>query len=237
MSSFESEREQFHRQMLSSVSHDLKTPLAAVIGSLEIFERMKTQLPPEKMNTLISTALNEAYRLDNFVTNILDMAKLENGMVKPRYEASDLDSLLRDCVEKYSHRYHAKDMKIMSSGKPLTIHTDSALFCRMIGLVLDNTMKHAGSDSVVRLQWSVDKGLVNINILDNGPGIPPEKAEEIFSKYTRLKREDHQNAGTGLGLSICRSITRLLGGAINATNRPEGGASFVITLPITNPNT
>src|ERR1700721_2788036 len=76
------ERELLHRQILSSVSHDLKTPLASIIGSLEVFERMNDRLSEEQQKTLITVALREAYRLDNFITNILDMARLESGMVK-----------------------------------------------------------------------------------------------------------------------------------------------------------
>src|SRR4051812_36475440 len=95
---FEQERERLHRIVLSSVSHDLKTPLACIIGSLEIFERTKEKLTLEKRNTLINTALQEAYRLDSFITNILDMAKFESDAVKVKKEVCVMELLLEDCL-------------------------------------------------------------------------------------------------------------------------------------------
>ncbi len=98
------EREQLHRQMLSSVSHDLKTPLASIIGSLEVYERMKDKLPEEKKTTLIHVALQEAYRLDNFITNILDMARFENHIVKPHYERTEITAIVSDCLLRLNNR-------------------------------------------------------------------------------------------------------------------------------------
>src|SRR5436305_33782 len=95
---FEQERERLHRTVLTSVSHDLKTPLSCIIGSLEIYERTKEKLTLDKKNTLINTALQEAYRLDSFITNILDMAKLESNAIRLKKELCVMDLLLEDCL-------------------------------------------------------------------------------------------------------------------------------------------
>src|SRR5580704_8023351 len=104
IASLDEHRERLHRQMLSSVSHDLKTPLASIIGSLEIYERMKDTLAAEKRHMLVETALQEAYRLDTFVTNILDMAKLEEGKLRLQYSTAQLRHMIEDCIAKLSMR-------------------------------------------------------------------------------------------------------------------------------------
>lgn len=227
---FEQERERMHRQMLSSVSHDLKTPLAAVIGSLEVYERMKHLLPPEKISDLISTALMEAYRLDNFVTNILDMAKLDAGMVKARMEENDVGAMLSDCIEKIGHRYKGSKIVLLPMEKPIALLTDHGLFCRAIGLLVDNAMKFGGHPPRATVKTWRDGKRVIIEVMDEGGGIPEGKEEIIFSKYTRIGRGDHQNAGTGLGLAIGRSIASLLGGRLTARNQSGGGAVFTLEI-------
>lgn len=227
---FEQERERLHRQMLSSVSHDLKTPLAAVIGSLEIYRRIGGQISEEKRATLIATALEEAYRLDNFVSNILDMAKLEMGAVRPRRERCELHALMKECIEKSCQRTNGTRIQLTTEITPVYLYTDPALVCRIIHLLLDNAVKHAGAEVELRLEQSDDH--VILKAQDRGPGIPAERMEDIFSKHTRIKREDRQNAGTGLGLSIARGLALLLGGTLAAENREDGGAAFTFTLPL-----
>jgi two-component system sensor histidine kinase KdpD len=229
----EAERERIHRQMLSSVSHDLKTPLAAIIGSLEIFGRMREVLTPEKAQILLDTALKEAYRLDGFITNILDMAKLENAMVRLHLDICHLSTLLHDCVEKSGQRLQGSHITIAPIDQKLECKTDAALLCRAISLLIDNAIKFSPEqDSEVRLSAYAQGPRLVIEVSDNGPGIPEDKMEEIFSKYTRIKRQDHQNAGTGLGLPIARSIAQLLGGNVLAANRPDGGALFTLYIPL-----
>ncbi len=226
---FSREREKIHQEMLSSVSHDLKTPLAAVIGSLEIYERMGKALGPEKSAQLIATALQEAYRLDNFVTNILDMAKLDNGLVKMRKEPCDLETLLRDSIEKALHRHKGLKITLVPVSGLNPVHTDPALFIRLVSLLLDNAAKHAqGAGVEIRLK-QVGNG-AEVLVSDSGPGIPDGREEEIFSKYTRIKYQDRQHAGTGLGLSIARGLAHLLGGQLKAGNGASGGAVFTFTL-------
>lgn len=229
---FEQERERIHRQMLSSVSHDLRTPLAAIIGSLEIYERIGSTLSDEKRKTLIATALQEAYRLDTFITNILDMARLDGGQVKIKKELCDIGTLLRNCVERISNRFEC-DISIAPMSEQLFIETDISLFCRALNLLIDNAVKYGGNPPKVRISASQDNQQIKIDVMDNGAGIPSDQMEDIFSKYTRLKHGDHQNAGTGLGLAIGKSIAKLLGGQLNVANNVNGnGATFTLAVPI-----
>lgn len=227
---FEEAKERFHRQMLSAVSHDLKTPLATMIGSLEIFIRMEEKLTADKKNTLIKSALGEAYRLDGFVTNILDMAKLEGGMAKIHPETFDLKRLIEDSITRLGPKTEKATIKLLEVGNTTTVHTDPMLLGRVVGILLDNSLKHSGKDPIVTISYGVKnkKGFIIVN--DNGPGIATEKMKEIFTKYARYSKNDQQNAGTGLGLSISRLIMQLLSGTVEAANAPEGGVSFTLNF-------
>ncbi len=227
---FDETREQIHRQMLSAVSHDLKTPLATIIGSLEIYERMNEKLTPEKRAALINSALLEAYRLDNFISNILDMAKLENGMMKIHHAPCDLASLLRDCVTRLGPRRAKGDIQFPNISS-VVVQSDPMLLGRAAGLVLENALKHAGANPTIWVEYGKIDGSAFIRVRDNGAGIPQGKEASIFSKYTRFSKTDQQNAGTGLGLAICREIMRSLDGEVRVENHPEGGAVFTLTFP------
>jgi K+-sensing histidine kinase KdpD len=228
---FERERERMHRQMLSSVSHDLKTPLASMIGSLEVYDRMKDRLNEDKKLELVAVALQEAYRLDNFITNILDMGKLDNGMVKPKHEQAELGIVIRDCLMRMSNRL--KNVKInVTSSAPIPIVTDPVLLSRAVSLALDNAVKYGGVPPVIDIETNLaDDNWATIHIHDNGPGVPPSQMEAVFSKYTRFAKGDQQNAGTGLGLAIGRAIMELLGGTMTAGNHSRGGGYFTLRFP------
>lgn len=234
MDNFEKEREHIHRKMLSAVSHDLKTPLATVIGSLEIYMRMDEKLAPDKKQQLLKSALTEAYRLDSFISNILDMAKLENHMVHVKSERCDLTTLLQDCIKKLGPKATDKgNIYLAAPNETSIVKTDPMLVGRAAGLLLDNALKHAGVKPNVVVEYGrvVESPDAFIRVKDNGPGIPAGKEEEIFSKYTRFNRSDQQNAGTGLGLAICRQIMVALGGGVEVKNNTGGGALFTLTFP------
>jgi two-component system sensor histidine kinase KdpD len=227
------DRDRLHRQIFSSISHDLKTPLASIIGSLEIYERMIDRLSPAQQKSLIGVALQEAYRLDNFVTNILDMAKLENGMVKLRHEIVVIDRLIDDCIMRLGNRLKGTDICIERPSESLIAKTDATLLGRVLCLVLDNAVKYGGKPGTIRIISGFSENKQGyIHIADNGAGIPESQIERIFEKYTRFAHGDQQNAGTGLGLTICRQIMGLLDGSVSATNGEQHGAIFTLYFPI-----
>ena len=228
---FNEMREKLHRQMLDAVSHDLKTPLSTVIGSLEIYHRMADKLSEDKKNVLLTTALSEAYRLDNFITNILDMAKLEGDNVSAKSENCNLTQMINDCLTRLGPKRQHCDISLKPSGNTVTVHIDPMLLARALSLVLENAAKHCGKTPTVEVEYGSDDNHAYIHVRDNGPGIPQGKEEEIFLKYTRIARADHQNAGTGLGLALCRKLMSLLSGQVGVKNHPGGGAVFSLTFP------
>ena len=227
-------REYLHRQMLSSVSHDLKTPLATIIGSLEVMTMLYDKLSEEKRKSLISSALTEAFRLDHFITNILDMAKFEADAVKPRFESARLSQMVSDSLARLGPLKTRGEIKITAAG-PDELVTDPMLGSRAIGLVLHNAFKFGGRkttnpviEPIIEVEYGLkgDEGFVRIR--DHGEGIPPEKQAAVFDKYTRLQKTDQQNASTGLGLTISQYIMRLLDGRIELHTQPAGGAIFTL---------
>lgn len=228
---FDETREKVHRAMMSAVSHDLKTPLATIIGSLEIYTRMADKLSAEKKTILMKSALSEAYRLDQFITNILDMAKLESGMVQPTLTPCDLNSIIQDCIKKLGPRGAQYRIELETEHPPFTFLCDAVFLGRAIGLILDNATKHAGKNPLIHIAYGRRPDGIWIHVRDDGPGFPAGSEETIFSKYTRMGRSDQQQAGTGLGLAICRQLMQLLGGSVTASIHPEGGALFTLHYP------
>ncbi len=129
-----------HRALLSSVSHDLKTPLSSIIGSLEIFQSLRGTLSQKHKEQLLATALEEAYRLDNFITNILDMAKLESGAIKPVKRSAQMHHILEDCVMHLGRKLDGIEITIKQKDNPIEIITDAALLCRALFLLVDNAV-------------------------------------------------------------------------------------------------
>ena len=230
-SPFDQEREKLHRNVLTSISHDLKTPLACIIGSLEIYERTKEKLSAEKKTILINTALQEAYRLDSFITNILDIAKFESNVTIIKKELCVMNLLMEDCLIMLGHRLQKCDITILPIPAVFTVITDSLLLMRAVCIILDNAAQYGVGQPIIRVEYERIGLYAVIRVDDNGPGIPPSQLEAIFSKYTRLNAQDHKNAGTGLGLPICREIMRLLGGEVTVKNNANGnGAQFTLTF-------
>jgi K+-sensing histidine kinase KdpD len=223
-------REAMHQKMLSVVSHDLKTPLVTIIGTLEIYTRMEEKLSSEKKASLIQSALGEAYRLDSFITNILDMAKLEGGMVKAKSEKTDLLMIVKDSIIKLGPKANKVTVHYPSPHDSFYLYTDAMLLGRAVGILLDNAIKHSRKSPTITIAFHTTEAKSCIYIRDNGVGIPEDKMEEIFLKHTRIAKSDQQNAGTGLGLAICRHIMTLLSGDVTVKNQESGGAEFTLTI-------
>ena len=236
-SKFTEDRDRLHLQMMSAVSHDLKTPLASIIGSLEIHDKMKESLSEDKRVTLLKTALEEAYRLDGFISNILDMARIENGMTKVHRRHCEVDQIIQDCIQKVTNVQNKAEISVIKPLFSTSVETDSSLLSRSFQCLLDNAIKHSGNAKPkIQISFSEGDNEVIVHIKDDGVGIPAGDEEVIFSKYTRLAKKDYKNAGTGLGLTIARAISKLLGGGIylekSNTEGPYTGAAFAMKVPV-----
>lgn len=225
------EREKLRAMLLSSVSHDLKTPLASVIGALSVYQTMGEKLSEEHRTTLITTALEEAQRLDSFITNILDMTRLESGDIEFRKEWIKPEETIRKVERRLKMRLRNHKLAITPPKENTEILIDPTSLEQILQNLLDNAAKYTPQGTAIELTAEPRGRQFVMELRDHGEGIPAGKLAVIFDKYARLKKTDSQVAGTGLGLSICKSMMQAQGGAIEATNHPEGGAMFTLVFP------
>jgi two-component system sensor histidine kinase KdpD len=223
------ERERLRSNLLSSVSHDLKTPLASIIGALSVCHTMKAHLTEERKEILTQTALEEAQRLNSFISNIIDMARLESGETGFHPEWQPPQDLILRVKRTLRHRLKGHEIVITASGSACEIFIDVAQTEQALQNIFDNAIKYSapGTPIEVGIADHLPDSL-EITVRDYGPGIPEAAQMTIFDKYTRLTKEDSQVAGTGLGLAIARAIIEQQQGRLGVHNHPEGGAVFVL---------
>jgi two-component system sensor histidine kinase KdpD len=227
------EADRLRSALLTSISHDLKTPLAAVLGAAGTLRSMSDALDEHAKADLIATIIDEAERLNRFIANLLDMTKLESCAVVPNAALHDLGEIVGSSLRRASkiltqHRVEvdlAKDLPM--------VEIDPVLFEQALFNLLDNAAKYAAAGTTVRIQSWRDRNSVGLHVLDEGDGIPPGDLENIFDKFYRARKADHVRAGTGLGLAISRGFVEAMHGTIVAGNRTDRtGAVFTIRLPI-----
>jgi two-component system sensor histidine kinase KdpD len=208
------DREKLRADLLSSVSHDLKTPLASIIGSLTAMEHMKDSLDEDAIEVLRKTAVEEAERLNQFITNILDMTKIESGSIKLDKKLRDPDTIILKVLKHMRHRTAEHEIKYQPTNKNIKINVDSLLLEQVLQNLIDNAVKYSEKNSLITINtYEVEDKFV-IEVKDEGYGIDDEMKELIFDKFERIKMVDKKVAGTGLGLAICKSIVEHMGSSI-----------------------
>jgi two-component system sensor histidine kinase KdpD len=228
----QTEAERLRNALLTSVSHDLRTPLATIIGSLTALRSFGDDYEKAARTELLSHSIDEADRLNRFVGNLLDMTRLEAGGLTPKRDAVDLADAVGAVVQRAARLLISHRIEIdLTDDAPLVLG-DAVLLEQVLFNLIDNAAKYAPADTTIRISARRDPGRVRLTVEDEGPGIPPDALESVFDKFTRLEAGDRQRAGTGLGLQICRGFVTAMGGTINAGNRPDRpGALFTIMLP------
>ncbi len=227
------EADRLRTALLSSISHDLKTPLAGILGAAGTLKDYAGSLPDADRAELVSTIIEESERLHRFIGNLLDMTRLESGAMHPNaslhFPGDIIGSALRRADRLLAH--HKLDVALPTDLPMLRI--DAVLFEQVIFNLLDNAAKYAPEASMIAIQGWQDANHVVLRVVDEGPGIPPEDLERIFDSFYRVRKTDHVPAGTGLGLAICRGFIEAMDGTIDAANRTDrSGAIFTIRLPI-----
>ncbi|MGK9164825.1 sensor histidine kinase KdpD [Inquilinus limosus] len=225
------ETERLRAALLTSISHDLRTPLAGIIGAVSSLRRYDAALEPKARVELMETAEDEAERLNRFVGNLLDMTRLESGVLRPKLEATDVAELVGAAAERCAALVARHRLVLdIAPGLPLYL-LDPILLEQVLVNLIDNAAKYAPPGTAITVSAREEDGLV-IRVLDEGEGIPEDKLEAIFDKFHRIHHGDSAQAGTGLGLAICRGFVETLGGRITAGNRGDrSGAVFTVTFP------
>ncbi|GLK76365.1 two-component sensor histidine kinase [Methylopila jiangsuensis] len=227
------EADKLRSALLTSLSHDLKTPLASILGSAGALRDYSTSLTDSGRVELLTTIVEEAERLNRFIANLLDMTRLESGAaavsLTPLFIGDSVGSALRRAEKILA--LHRVDLAVPPD-LPM-VRLDPVLFEQVLFNLLDNARKYAPSGSRIGLRAWADESHVTLQVVDEGPGIPPDDLTRIFDSFYRVRKKDHVQAGTGLGLSICKGFVEAMGGTIFATNRADRpGAIFTLRFPI-----
>jgi two-component system sensor histidine kinase KdpD len=230
------EADRLRAALLTSISHDLKTPLASIVGAAGALKDLSRALDDAAKADLVATILAESERLNRFIANLLDMTRLESGSIKPNTALHDIGEIVGSVLERARKilAHHRLEVDIAKDLPMLEL--DPVLFEQVLFNLLDNAAKYASPDTTVVIQSWQEGANVKLQILDEGSGIPSEEIDRIFDKFHRAEKQDHVRAGTGLGLAISRGFIEAMGGSITAANRPDRpGAVFTITLPVPKP--
>ncbi|MGA9796177.1 MAG: sensor histidine kinase KdpD, partial [Rhizomicrobium sp.] len=227
------ETERLRSALLTSISHDLRTPLSSILGSASSLKNYGATLDEAAKQELLGSILEESERLNRFIANLLDMTRLEAGAIAPRLELVDLADLVGSALRRAANVLAQYEIDLTLSPNLPMLKLDPVLFEQALFNLLDNAGKYAPPGSKVSVQDGIVNDRVRLTIGDQGDGIPPEDIERIFDKFYRVQASDRKRAGTGLGLAISRGFVESMGGTLVATNRVAGkGAEFTITLPL-----
>jgi two-component system, OmpR family, sensor histidine kinase KdpD len=227
------ETERLRAALLTSISHDLRTPLSVILGAASSLKEQEGALDPAAHRELVATIQEEGERLNRFIANLLDMTRLESGALAPRLDLIDLGDVIGSALHRAARVLQGHKLSVVLEPALPLLKLDPVLFEQVLFNLLDNAGKYAPQETVVEVHAAKIGGQVRIQVLDEGPGVPVEDLERIFDKFYRVQASDRKRAGTGLGLPISRGFVEAMGGTIAAANRTDrSGAVFTVMMPI-----
>jgi two-component system, OmpR family, sensor histidine kinase KdpD len=227
------ESERLRSALLTSISHDLKTPLASVLGAASTMRDLADGLSDAQKRDLLATVIDESERLNRFIANLLDMTKLESGAIVPNTAPHDIGEIVGSALRRASKILSRHKVSLQLDADLPMLELDAVLFEQVIFNLLDNAAKYSPPETTISIKSSRDADAVSLQIADEGEGIPQGELESIFDKFYRVQKIDHVRPGTGLGLAISRGFVEAMHGRISASNRTDRtGAVLTIRLPI-----
>lgn len=226
------ENENIRDALLASLSHDLRTPLAAITGSVSTLQQRGEALPTDQQQDLLQTIGQEAGRLNRFVTNLLEMSRIESGAIKVKRDWVDVGDAIRAAAERCAKAHAGRSPRISLAPDLKFIRGDQDLLAQVVFNLLDNAHKYADAGEVT-VHARNEGETVMISVTDEGPGIKPADLDRVFEKFYRGGGTDRRKPGTGLGLSICRGLIQAMGGSIIAESPAarRRGTRMVVRLP------
>ncbi|MCW2800905.1 MAG: histidine kinase [Aeromicrobium sp.] len=214
--------------LLAAVSHDLRSPLAAVKAAISSLRNTEIDWSAEDEEALLAAAEESADRLDDLVTNLLDMSRLQMGVVKAHVDQVEIDGVIGGALAAMPDRSRV-DVAIARDAGLVT--ADAGLLERVIANLVANALGYAPADTRVRIDVSVSGERALIRVVDAGPGVPAAHRDQLFAPFQRLG-DIPQGEGVGLGLAVARGLTEAMGGTLAAEDTPGGGLTFVLNLPL-----
>jgi two-component system sensor histidine kinase KdpD len=229
----QAEKERLRSSLLASVSHDLRNPLASIVGSASGLERHWRKLPDDEKLALIRTARSEAERLDGYIANLLDITRIEAHAVTPHRDRIDLSDILNAATHQAKRVLAGHRLKMDLPDDLPMVEADTMMLQQVFYNVIENAAKYAPPGSEIRITAHARDAAIEVCVLDQGPGIPAAERDLVFEKFYRATNVARQ-AGTGLGLAICFGFLQAMRGSIEIRDRDDTtGTVVAITLPAT----
>jgi two-component system sensor histidine kinase KdpD len=226
------EGERLRAALLSSISHDLRTPLASIVGSVTSLRTLGDHMSKSDRSDLLATIEEEAGRLSRFVSNLLDMTRLEAGAVDIRRDWVEVRDVVTSAVERARKAFPKREVQSILPDRLPLIRGDAALLEQVLFNLLDNANKYSNPGSITEIKAHAEPNRIVLAVTDRGIGIPKEALEKVFDKFYRVAGSDGRAPGTGLGLSICAGIVKGLGGTIRAESPAIDGKGTRVTIEL-----
>ncbi len=226
-----SETERLRAALLSSVSHDLRTPLATIMGAASSLVELREALSPEESRELTEQVLTESERLNRFVQNLLDMTRLGHDAVRPRFDWCELKDIIAEATRQLRRPLAERELSVEVDRSFPLVFTDPTLLQQVLINLLENAARYSPEGSPIALYARRVVDELEIQVCDRGPGIDPAEREAVFDMFYRLRDAERRGDRTGLGLAICRGLVDALGGNIEARSREGGGTCIRVVLP------
>jgi two-component system sensor histidine kinase KdpD len=227
----EMEKEKLRSSLLSSISHDLRTPLATIKGAIGALLESGENMGAAIRKDFLENVHDETGRLERLVTNLLEMTRLEAGAIEPKKEPNDPLDIIGMAVGRIEKRMEGRKLEMNIPPDMPLVPMDGLLIGQVITNLLDNALKYTPEGSPLEISSWIDKDLWVAQVSDKGPGVPEQDLPRLFNKFYQNPLKE-KKGGSGLGLAICKGIIDIHGGTLTAENRPDGGMSFRLSLPL-----
>lgn len=211
--------------LLTAVSHDLRTPLATIRASVDVLISPEVELVPEDSGLLTQAIQDATGQLERLIDNLLDLSRLQSGMLMPTLRPTGLDEVVPSAVASVGEGRVSLDM---DDSLPLVV-TDAGLLERVVANVLSNAVRHTPESDAVRVTALANRGVVELRVVDTGPGVSPDLMKEMFEPFQRLG--DTSPAGLGLGLAVAKGLAEAVGATVTPEDTPGGGLTMTIAVP------
>ncbi len=227
----EAQGEKLRSTLLSAVSHDLRTPLAAITGAATTLRDDRGGLDPGQREEMVATICEEAERMERLIANLLDMTRLESGAVTVRREWVPLEEVVGSALTRLDARLAGRAVEVALPEDLPLVSVDPVLLEQLFFNVLENATRHTPAGTPLAIAARArDDGGVEVTLSDRGPGLPPGAEARVFERFFHLG-----SGGVGLGLAIARGVAEAHGGSLSAQRREGGGTRFLLKLPPTGP--
>jgi len=218
-----------YNTLLNSLSHELKTPIATIIGATDNLQSNSLNLTHENKHELLEEISKASFRLNQQVENLLNMSRLESGFLQPKNDWCDISEVVYNSVKRLEENKVTQIISININPDLPLFTLDKGMLEQIIYNLLNNACQYSEPDSIIKITASGYTNTLQLIIEDDGKGFPESEIKNVFNKFYRLNSSI--TGGTGLGLSIVKGFTEALGGTVKLINKTSGGACFTIDIP------